>query len=157
MSCLITVAYIRTVSHILLGFGLYNSRANEKISVRSMLVGHFIRYTWLALGWTLFCLPCIDSTSWLKRPSDILIHIDVMASHTFSIFVDFISVMQCPVLPHPNDHLSTVRSSSCSRNQSERKWALWHGVILLKATNREGCHVVKGHIQINLKWARLPE
>ncbi len=63
------------------------------------LTGHFIRYTLLVPGWTPFCLQnCliirgIDSTRSWKHSSEILVHIDMIASHSCCRFVGCRSMM----------------------------------------------------------------
>ncbi len=56
------------------------------------LTGYFIRYTVLVPGWTPFCLQNlilrgIDSTRCWKHSSEILVHIDMIASHSCCRFV----------------------------------------------------------------------
>ncbi len=102
------------------------------------LTGHFIRYTLLVLGWTPFrtlILHGIDSTRCCKHSSEILVHIDTIASHSCCRFVGCTSMMwisrsttsqRCSIGLRSGDcggHLSKVNSLSCSRNQSEMIWA----------------------------------
>ncbi len=111
------------------------------------LTGHFIRYTLLVPVWTPFAfrtaliLRGIDSTKCWKRFSEILVHIDMIASHSCCRFVGCTSMMwisrsttsqRCSIGLRSGDcgdHLSKVNSLSCSRNQSEMIWALWHGAL----------------------------
>ncbi len=48
--------------------------------------GHFIRYTLLVPGWTPFCLQNCLNSSW-KHFSEILVHIDMIASRSCCRFV----------------------------------------------------------------------
>ncbi len=111
------------------------------------LTGHFIRYTLLVPGWTPFAfktaliLRGIDSTRCWKHSSDILVHIDMIASHSCCRFVGCTSMMRisrsttsqmCSIGLRSGDcggYLSKVNSLSCSRNQSEMIWAFWHGAL----------------------------
>ncbi len=111
------------------------------------LTGHFIRYTLLVPGWILFCFQNRLNSSWhrfnkvLKHSSEILVHIDMKASRSCCRFVDSTSMMWisrsitsqiCSIGLRSGDcggHLSKVNSLSCSRNQSEMIWALWHGAL----------------------------
>ncbi len=111
------------------------------------LTGHFIRYTLLVPGWTTFAfttaliLRGIDSTRCCKHSSEILVHIVMIASHSCCRFVVCTSMMRisrsttsqrCSIGLRSGDcggHLSKVNSLSCSRNQSEMIWALWHGAL----------------------------
>ncbi len=111
------------------------------------LTGPFIRYTLLVPGWTPFAfrtaliLRGIDSTRFWKHSSEILVHIDMIASRSCCRFVGFTSMMRisrsttsqrCSIGLQSDDrggHLSKVNSLSCSRNQSEIIWALWHGAL----------------------------
>ncbi len=69
------------------------------MSLKYTLTGHFIGYTLLVLGWTHFCLQnClilggIDSTSVWKHSSEILVHIDMIVSHSCCRFVGCTSMM----------------------------------------------------------------
>ncbi len=116
---------------------------------RCTLTGHFIRYTFLVLGWTPFAfrtaliLRGIDSTRCWKHSSEILVHIDMiaLASRSCCRIVSGTSMMwisrsttsqRCSIGLRSGDcggHLSKVNSLSCSRNQSEIIWALWHGAL----------------------------
>ncbi len=57
------------------------------------LTGHFIRYTLLVPGWILFCLQNCLNSSWhrfnrvWKHCSEMLVHIDMIASHSCCRFV----------------------------------------------------------------------
>ncbi len=111
------------------------------------LTGHFIRYTLLVPGWTPFAfrtasiLCGIDSTRCWKHSSEMLVHIDMIASHSCCRFVVCTSMMwisrsttyqRCSIGLRSGDcgdHLSKVNSLSCSRNQSEMIWALWRGAL----------------------------
>ncbi len=111
------------------------------------LTGNFIRYTLLVSGWTPFAfrtaliLRGIDSTSCWKHSSEILVYIDMIASRSCCRFVGCTSMMRisrsttsqrCSIGLRSGDcggHLSKVNSLSCSRNQSEMIWALWHGAL----------------------------
>ncbi len=110
------------------------------------LTGH-IRYTLLVPGWTPFAfrtaliLHGIDSTRCWNHSSEILVHIDMIASFSSCRFVGCTSMMwisrsttsqKCSIGLRSGDcggHLSKLNSFSCSRNQSEMIWALWHGAL----------------------------
>ncbi len=109
--------------------------------------GDFIRYTLLVPGWTPFAfrtaliLRDIDSTRCWKHSSEILVHIDMIASRSCCRFDGCTSMMwisrsttsqRWSIGLRSGDwggHLSKVNSLSCSRNQSEMIWALWHGAL----------------------------
>ncbi len=111
------------------------------------LTGHCTRYTLLVPGWTHFCLQNCLNSSWhrltrcWKHSSEIVVHIDMIASHSCCRFVGCTSMMwisrsttsqRCSIGLRSGDcegHLSKVNSLSCSRNQSEMIWALWHGAL----------------------------
>ncbi len=90
---------------------------------------------------TALILRGIDSTRCWKHSSELLVHIDMIVSHSCCRFVDCTSMMQisrsttsqrCSIGLRSGDcggHLSKVNSMSCSRNQSEMIWALWHGAL----------------------------
>ncbi len=111
------------------------------------LTGHFIRYTLLVPGWTPFCLQNCLNSSW-HRFNKVLEtflrdfgHIDMIVSHSCCRFVGCTSMMwisrsstsqRCSIGLRSGDcggHLSKVNSLSCSRNQSEMIWALWHDAL----------------------------
>ncbi len=87
---------------------------------------------------TALILRGIDSTRFIK---EILVHIDMIASRSCCRFVGCTSMMwisrsttsqRCSIGLRSGDcggHLSKVNSLSCSRNQSEMIWALWHGAL----------------------------
>ncbi len=126
------------------------------------LTGHFVRYTLLVLGWTPFVfrtaliLRGIDSTRCWKHSSEILVHIDMRASRSCCRFVGYTSMMQISVPPHPKDcggHLRKVNSLSCSRNQSEIIWALWHISLVsnhqkMVHCSYKGMDMVSNNIQV---------
>ncbi len=111
------------------------------------LTGNFIRYTLLVPGWTPFAsrtaliLCGIDSTRFWKHSSEILVHIDMIASRSCCRFVGCTSMMwisrsttsqSCTIGLRSGDyggHLSKVNSLSCSRTQCEMIWALWHAAL----------------------------
>ncbi len=110
------------------------------------LTGHCIRYTFLVPGWTRFFLQNlilrgIDSTRCWKHSSEILVHIVMIASRSCCRFVGCTSMMwisrsttsqRCSIGLRSGDcggHLSKVNSLSCSRNQSEMIWSLWHDAL----------------------------
>ncbi len=124
----------------------YKTSAFFVLNTVHTLTGHFIRYTLLVSGWTPFCLQNliirgIDSTRCWKHSSEILVHIDMIASRSCCRFVGCTSMMwisrsttsqRCSIGLRSGDcggHLSKVNSFSCSRNQSEMIWALWHGAL----------------------------
>ncbi len=77
----------------------------------------------------------------LKHSSEILVHIVMIASHSCCRFVVCTSMMRisrsttsqrCSIGLRSGDcggHLSKVNSLSCSRNQSEMIWSLWHDAL----------------------------
>ncbi len=83
----------------------------------------------------------MDSTRCWKHSSEMLVHIDMIASHSCCRFVGCTSMMwisrsstsqRCSIGLRSGDcggYLSKVNSFSCSRNQSEMIWALWHGAL----------------------------
>ncbi len=89
--------------------------------------------------WTALILCGIDSTRCWKLSSEILVHIDLIASRSCCRFIGCTSMMwisrsttsqSCSIGLRSDDcggHLSKVNSLSYSRNQSEMIWALWHG------------------------------
>ncbi len=111
------------------------------------LTGHIFRYTLLVPGWTHFCLQNFFNSSfhWFNKVLETflrdLVHIDMIASHSCCRFVGCTSMMwisrsttsqRCSIGLRSGDcggHLSKVNSLSCSRNQSEMIWALWHGAL----------------------------
>ncbi len=108
------------------------------------LTGHFIRYTLLGVGppfefSTALILCGIDSTRCWKHSSEILVHIDMIASRSCCRFVGCTSLISCSTTSQRcsiglrsgdcGGFLSKVNSLSCSRNQSEMIWALWHGAL----------------------------
>ncbi len=90
---------------------------------------------------TALILRGIDSTRCWKHSSEILVHIVMIASHSCCRFVGCTSMMwisrsttsqRCSIRLRSGDcggHLSKVNSLSCSRNQSEMIWSLWHGAL----------------------------
>ncbi len=115
----------------------------------------------LVLVWTHFCLQNCLNSSWhrfnkvLKHSSEILVHIDMISSHSCCRFVGCTSMMRisrsttsqrCSIGLRSGDcggHLSKVNSMSCSRNQSEMIWALWHGALSCwKYSSEDGYTVV---------------
>ncbi len=90
---------------------------------------------------TALILRGTDSTRFGKHSSEILVHIDMIASRSCCRFVGCTSMMRmyrsttsqrCFIGLRSGDcggHLSKVNSLSCSRNQSEMIWALWHGAL----------------------------
>ncbi len=81
-----------------------------------------------------------------------LVHIDIIASHSCCRFVGCTSMtwisrsstsQRCSIGLRSGDcggHLSKVNSLSCSRNQSEMIWALWRCIILLELAIRRWIH-----------------
>ncbi len=108
---------------------------------------YFIRYTLLVPGWTHFCLQNCLNSLWhrfnkvLETFLNDCCHIVMIASHSCSRFVGCTSMMwisrsttsqSCSIGLRSGDcggHLSKVNSLSCSINQSEMIWALWHGAL----------------------------
>ncbi len=111
------------------------------------LTGLFIRYTLLVPVWTPFAfrialiLRGTGSKCCWKHSSEILVNIDMIASRSCCRFVGCTSMMwisrsntsqRCSIGLRSGDcggPLSKVNSLSCSRNQSEMIWALWHGAL----------------------------
>ncbi len=99
------------------------------------LTGHFIRYTLLVPGWTPFAFRTalildIDSTRCWKHSSEILVHIDMIASRSCCRFVGCTSMMRisqmCSIALRPGDcggHLSKMNSFS-SGSQRRRSLSL---------------------------------
>ncbi len=108
------------------------------------LTGHFIRYTLLVLGWTLFFLQnCLNSPwnrfnkmletflrdfgpYWHDSITQLL---QICRLHIHDANLPFHHIPRCSIGLRSGDcggHLSKVNSLSCSRNQSEMIWALWH-------------------------------
>ncbi len=123
---------------------MYMFKKYLHIYILYTLTGHFIRYTLLVpVGppfaiKTALILRGIDSTRCWKHSSEILVYIDMIASHSCCRFVGCTSMMRisrsttsqrCSIGLRSGDcgnHLSKVNSLSCSRNQSAMIWALWH-------------------------------
>ncbi len=120
-------------------------RERERVCFTYTITGHFIRYT-LLVGPTFafrtaLILRGIDSTRCWKHSSMMLVNIDTIASCSCCRFVGCTSIMwisrsttsrRCSIGLRSGDcggHLSKVNSLSCSRNQSEMMWALWHGAL----------------------------
>ncbi len=90
---------------------------------------------------TALILRGIDSTRCWKHSSEILVYIDMIASRSCCRFVGCTSMMwisrsttsqSCSIRLRSGDcggHLSKINSLSCSRNQSEMIWSLWHGAL----------------------------
>ncbi len=90
---------------------------------------------------TALILCGIDLTRCWKHSSEILVLIDMIASRSCCRFVGCTSMMRisrsttsqrCSIGLRSGDcggHLSKANSLSCSRNQSEMIWALWHGAL----------------------------
>ncbi len=111
------------------------------------LTGHFIRYTLLGPSWTHVCLQNCLNSSWhrFNKVLETLLrdvgHIVMIASHSCCRFVVCTSMMwisrsttsqRCSIGLRSGDcggRLSKVNSLSCSRNQSEMIWALWHDAL----------------------------
>ncbi len=83
----------------------------------------------------------MNSARCWKHCSEVLVLIDMIASCSCCRFVGCTSMMRifysttsqkCSIGLRSDDcggHLSKVNSLSCSRNQSEMIWALWHGAL----------------------------
>ncbi len=102
---------------------------------RYKLTGHFIRYTLLVAGWTLFCLlDCLNS-SWhrFNKMLETFLRDFGQYWHDSMKWISRSTTSQrCSIGLRSSDcggHLSKVNSLSCSRNQSEMIWALWHGAL----------------------------
>ncbi len=124
-----TYIYIHIYTHTHTHCPLYyvhlaSNRAGPTFAFRSALILHGIY-----------------STRCRKHSSEILVHIDMISSHSCCRFVGCTSMMwisrsttsqRCSIGLRSGDcggHLSKVNSLSCSRNQSEIIWALWHGAL----------------------------
>ncbi len=111
------------------------------------LTGHFIMYTLLVPGWTHFCLQnCLHSLwhrfnkvletflrdggpYWHDSITQLL---QICRLHIHDVNLSFHHIPKCSIGLRSGDcggHLSKVNSLSCSRNQSEMIWALWHGAL----------------------------
>ncbi len=128
------------------------------------LTNHFIRYTFLVPGWTPFCLQnCLNSSRhrfnkvletflrdfgpyWhdnitqLLQICRLLIHdVNLPFHHTPKVLY-WIEIWW---LWRPFGKVATIMSPSCSRNQSEMIWALWHGALSCwKWSSEDGYTVV---------------
>ncbi len=117
-------------------FSMFLSNRNISTYPLYTLTGHFIRYILLVPGWTPFSFRTLNSSCHrfnkvLKHCSEILVHINMIASHSCCRFVVCTSMMRisrsstsqrCSIGLRSGDcggHLSKVNSLSCSRNQSE--------------------------------------
>ncbi len=107
----------------------------------------FIRYTLLVPGWTTLCLQNCLNSLWHRFNKVLKTFLRdfgpywLIASCSYCRFIVCTSMMRisrsttsqrCSIGLRSSDcggHLSKVNSLSCSRNQSERIWALWHGAI----------------------------
>ncbi len=86
---------------------------------------------------TALILGGIDSTRCWKHSSEILVHIDMIASRgcccTSMMKISRSTTSQrCSIGLTSGDcggHFSKVNSMLCSRNQSEMIWALWHAAL----------------------------
>ncbi len=91
----------------ILGYIIYKYILLYNICSIYTLTGHFIRYTLLVPVWTTFAfrtaliLRGIDSTMCWKHSSEMLVHIDRIASHSCCRFSD----CESPVPPHPKGAL----------------------------------------------------
>ncbi len=140
MNILINNAFMHKFIQIL-GVNAYFKSYYMQNESWNTLTGLFIL---LVPGWTPFCLQNCLNSSWhrfnkvLKHSSEILVHIDMIASRSCCRFVGCTSMMRisrsttsqrCSIGLRSGDcggHLSKVNSLSCSRNQSEMIWALWY-------------------------------
>ncbi len=118
------------------------TRLQDFSTIYNILTGHFIRYNLLVSGWTSFCLQNCLNSLWhrfnkvLETFLKILVHIDMIASHSCCRFVGCTSMMwisrsttsqRCSIGLRSGDyggHLSKVNSLLCSRNQSEMIWGI---------------------------------
>ncbi len=106
---------------------------SDALSIRPRLP-HFIRY----MGWTPFSLQKCLNSPWHRFNKvletflrDFFVHIDMIESNSCCRFVGCTS-QRCSIGLRSGDcggHLRKVNSLSCSRNQSEMIWALWHGAL----------------------------
>ncbi len=103
------------------------------LSYTHTLTGHFIRYTLLVPGRTPFTfrtaliLRDTDSTRCWKHSSEILVHIDMIASHSCCRFVGYTSMMWISVPPHPKGALLTVDAiwvkwTHCHVQETSLRW-----------------------------------
>ncbi len=111
------------------------------------LTGHFIRYTLLVLGWTPFCLQNCLNSSWHRFNKVLETFLRDVGAYRHDIITQLLQICRLHIhdvnLPFHHipkvlywlrsgdcgGHLSKVNSLSCSRNQSEMIWALWHGAL----------------------------
>ncbi len=90
------------------------------------LTGHFIRYSLLVPGWTPFAfrtaliLHGIDSTRCWKNSSEILVHIDMIASHSCCRFVGCTSMMWISRSTTSQRCSIGLRSGDCGGHLSAR-------------------------------------
>lgn len=56
------------------------------LTLKNTSTGHFTRYTPPLLPWDDLIIHCIDSTSCSNHSSELLVHIDMMPSHTWCRF-----------------------------------------------------------------------
>ncbi len=101
------------------------------------LTGHFIRYTLLVPGWTPFCLQNCLNSSWHSFNKVLETFLRDFGPYWHDSITQLrisrsTTSQRCSIGLRSGDcggHLSKVNSLSCSRNQSEMIWALWHGAL----------------------------
>ncbi len=84
------------------------------------LTGPFIRYTLLVPGWTLFCLQNCLNYSWHRFNKVLETFLRDFGPYWHDSITQLLQICQL----HIHD-----ANLSCSRNQSEMIWALWHGAL----------------------------
>ncbi len=112
------------------------------------LTGHFTRYILLVPGWTPFCLQNCFKSSWHRFNKVLEKFLRDFGPYWHDSIAQLLQICRLHIhnanLPfhhipnvlyiglRPGDcggHLSKVNTLSCSRNQSEMIWALWHGAL----------------------------
>ncbi len=108
------------------------------------LTDHFIRYTLLVPGWTPVCLQNCLNSSWHRFNKVLETFLRDFGPYWYDSITQLLQI--CRLHIHDVNlsfhHIpkvlycteiwwlwSKVNSLSCSRNQSEMIWALWHGAL----------------------------
>ncbi len=126
------------------------------------LTGHFIRYILLVPGWTHFCLQNCLNSLWHRLNKVLETFLWDIGLYWHDSITQLLLICRLQMIRISRSitsqrcsigfrsgvcggHLSKVNSLSCSRNQSEMIWALWHypdicGIILLEVAIRRWVH-----------------
>ncbi len=139
------ISYISHIMYACLSHIYTHTHTHTHIYIILNVYTH--RYSLLVSGWTPFCLQnCLnslwhrfnkvletflrdfgpywhDSITQLLQICRLHIHDDNLSFHHIPKVLYWIEIWWC------GGHLSKVNSLSCSRNQSEMIWALWHGAL----------------------------